>query len=132
MLYTSNYGPHLELHKNPIKIPQFLVICKINCFVLPVYAELMGICQYTREGEKSHILNYFPIQYLILTHYIISAWRMRFLEGLGHYKILLGKVKKVMAMTTSTMDIVYTYDRHRLNNPPEFFVIINHLLWLSK
>ena len=42
-----------------------------------------------------------------------------------------GAAKHVMVMTTSLMDLGYTYSRHRLNNPPDITIAIINLVWIS-
>ena len=73
----------------------------------------------------------FPEQHLVLTHYMLSLWWMNFLTGLVHYLIQPGAVDQVMVMTTSLVDMSYTYTICRMKKTPDIIVSTINLVWLS-
>ena len=80
----------------PINIAFILGIWTTNFVITPMEAELMG-------GHS------FPKENLILTLYMINAWWLHLLDGLGHYFIHPGTVAQIMVMTNNITDLVYTY-----------------------
>ena len=91
----------------------------------------MGGFQCTREVDVSQWPKYFPEQHLVLTHYMLSLWWMNFLTGLVHYLIQPGAVDQVMVMTTSLVDMSYTYTICRMKKTPDIIVSTINLVWLS-
>ena len=63
---------------------------------------------------------------LTLTHYMLSAWWLYFLDGLGHYVIHLGKIEQVLVMINNTMTLGYTYDKLMINTPPNILCKLAH------
>ena len=86
----------------------------------------MGGHQHPSYGYKPECLKLFKNKYLILTHYMISAWWMNFMEGLGQYIIRPGAFEKVIVMATIIMDLVYTYNIIILKPPPDIVITIIH------
>ena len=52
-----------------------------------MYAKLMGVHICKIEGYDSLCLRAFPKENLIIMHYMLIAWWLHLLEGLGHYEI---------------------------------------------
>ena len=63
---------------------------------------------------------------LVLTQYMLNTWWLLLLDGLGHYIIHQGEIEQVLGMTNNIITLGYTYDKFRLNNPPEVFYKIIH------
>ena len=61
------------------------------------------ICK--REGYYPLCLRALPKENLILKYYIISAWWLHLLDGLGNYVIYPGAVSHIMVMTNNTMNL---------------------------
>ena len=55
-------------------------------------------------------------------HYMLSAWWLHLLDGLGHYIIQTGAIAQIILMTNNTMTLGYTYSKLRLKTPtpPKF------------
>ena len=58
-----------------------------------------------RDRDISQCLKVLPNKYLILVHYMLSAWWSQLLSVFGHYMIQPGESEKVMVMTTGLMDL---------------------------
>ena len=94
----------------PIKIASILGIWTTNFLIPPTDVELMGGHRRTREGDDSIFLRALPKENIILAHYMLSAWWLHLLDGLGPYGIRQGEVSKIMVMTNNIMTLGYTYD----------------------
>ena len=105
----------------PIKITSILGIWTTDCLIPPTDAKLMGRNRRAREVNNSLCLGAFPKKNLILTHYMLSAWWLQIMDVLGHYLIHLEVMKQVLVMNNNIMALGYTYDKRRLNNPPDIF-----------
>ena len=71
----------------PINIVSILGIWTTNCLIPPTDAEMMGGNRRTREGDDSLCLRAFPKENPILAYYILGAWWLNLLDGLGNYSI---------------------------------------------
>ena len=58
----------------PLLVESIIYIWTKNCLIPPTDAELMGGCRRTGEVYYSLFIKEFPHKYLILTHYMLSAW----------------------------------------------------------
>ena len=67
-------------------------------------------------------------------HYMISAWWLHLLNGLGHYFIRLDTIEQVLVMTNNIMTLSHTYSKLRLKKPPDIFYKLTHtvriILWI--
>ena len=90
----------------------------------------MGRHRHTREGHESLCIRVFPKGYIILTHYMFSAWWLHLLDGLGHYVILPGSIAYILMITNNIMKFGYTYANYRLMKPPHNFSQITHIIRL--
>ena len=107
--------------KYPIMIKSILGIWASNCLIPPKDTKLMGGQRHMGERDDCLCLRASPEDDIILTHYMISAWWSHLMGVLGHYVICLGVVKQIFLMTNNIMILGYTYDKSRLNNPPNVF-----------
>ena len=57
------------------------------------------------EGNGSQQLTSFPKENLILMHYMLSAWWLHLMYGLGHYVIHPGAIEQVLVMTKNIMTL---------------------------
>ena len=71
----------------PIKVASILGIWTIKCLIPLTDVELMGRHRRMREGHDYPFIRSFPKENLILTHYMLSAWWLHLLDGLGLYVI---------------------------------------------
>ena len=71
----------------------------------------MGRHRHTREGHESLCIRAFPKENIILTPYIIIAWYLHLLDGLGHYVILPGAIMQILMMTNNIMTLPCTRKR---------------------
>ena len=76
----------------PINIAFILGIFTTNLLIPPTYAQLIGGYRHTWEGDEYLCLRSFPKYNLILTRYMLIAWWLHLLDGLGHYAIRRGGV----------------------------------------
>ena len=60
-------------------------------------------------------------------HYMLRTWWLNFLDGLGHYIILLGSMAQILMTFRNITTLGYTYAKLRLNNPPKIFCQIAHI-----
>ena len=96
--------------------------------------ELMGGHRHTRDGYESLCLRDLPKDNLILTLYMLSAWWLHLLDGLGHYVIPLGEFSKILVMDNNITTLGYTDANRSIKNPPEILCKIVHIgrliLWV--
>ena len=112
--------------KYPINISSILGIWTINCLIPPMDAELMDGHIRTRDVYDLLYLMDFHKENLTLTHYMLGAWWLYFLDGLVHYCIHTGSIKQVLVTTNNIMTLGYTYYKYRLKKPPDIFCKISH------
>ena len=68
----------------PIKVISILGIWTINCLIPPMDKELVGRHRRRRKVHESLCIRAFPNENLILANYMLSAWWLNLLDGLGH------------------------------------------------
>ena len=110
----------------PIMIKFILGIWTTNCLIPPTDAGLIGGHRRTRERYESLLLRSFPTENLILTHYMLSAWWLHIMNGLGNYVIRPGEIEQVLVMNNNITKLGYTYAKRRIKNPPDIFCKISH------
>ena len=71
----------------PVNTASMLGICTNNFIIPPTDAELMGRCRRKRWIYSHPCLEASPKENLTLTHYMLTAWWLKRLDGLGHYII---------------------------------------------
>ena len=76
----------------PTTITSVLGIWATNCLLPPTDVELMVGHRRTREVDDSQQPRPFPDQNPIITHYMLSAWWLRLLDGLGNHSIRPGAI----------------------------------------
>ena len=72
-------------------------------------AEMMVKIRRIREGDDSLCLKASPKENIILTHYIISAWWLHLMDGLGYYVIHLGEVAQILVINNNIKTLGYKY-----------------------
>ena len=60
-------------------------------------------------------------------HYMLSAWWLYILYGLGKCATRLGAVAQILVMTNNIINLRYTYADRRLKKPPDIFCKISHI-----
>ena len=111
----------LPVTQYPIKIASILRFWATNFLIPTMDTEFMGGFRCTSEGDDSLCLKALSKKNLILTHYMLSAWWLQIMYVLGHNFIHLEVMKQVLVMNNNIMALGYTYDKRRLNNPPDIF-----------
>ena len=114
----------------PINITYILKFFTIKCLIPPTDAELMGRHRPTREKHTSLLIGDFPKENIILVHYMLSAWWLHLLDGLGHYIIWSVAIACILMMNNNTMTLCYTYAKRRLKNLLGIFFQIAHIIRL--
>ena len=89
-------------------------------------AELMSGCRQMRGGDDSLRLTSFPNKNLILKHYMLGAWWLQLLDGLGHYVMCPREIEELLLMNNIITNLGYTYDKYRLKKPPEIVYKLTH------
>ena len=111
----------------PIKVVSILGIWTINWLIPPKEMELMVRYRLKREVYDYLCIRFFPKDNLVLPHYILGAWWLHLLDGLGHYVIYLVEIAYILIMTNNVMTLGYSYAKRRLKNPPNIFYQILHI-----
>ena len=91
----------------------------------------MGGIRHKRKKTPPSCLETLPKENIILTQYIITARWLIFLDRIGHYIILPGKMDQLLVITINLNTPGYNYASRRLKKPTEILGIIqrlNHLL----
>ena len=104
-----------------------LGICTNNFIIPPTDAELMGRCRRKRWIYSHPCLEASPKENLILTHYMLTAWWIKCLDGLGNYIIFPGSMEQLLVMTTNLNTLGYTYATRRLKKPPDILGILQRI-----
>ena len=64
----------------------------------------------TREGHDYLCIRTFIKENLIIMHYMLRAWWLNFLDGIGHYVIRPREIAHTLMMTNNIMNFGYTYE----------------------
>ena len=110
-----------------VKVVSIIWIWTINCLIPPTDTELMGRHRLTREGHDYLCISPPPKENIILAYYMLSAWWLNILDGIGHYVIRPGEIYQIIMMTNNITTLGYTYDKHRIKNPPDISFQISHI-----
>ena len=62
----------------------------------------------------------FPMDNLILTHYMISLWWSNLLDGIGHNIICPGVVAQILVTNNNITTLGYTYNKRSIKKPLAF------------
>ena len=68
----------------------------------------------------------FPMDNLILTHYMISLWWLNLLDGIGHNIICPGVVAQILVTNNNITTLGYTYSKLRSRTPLNFSQNFTH------
>ena len=104
-----------------------LGICTMNCLISPIEAEFMGRYNHNRERDTSPCIEAFPKENLSITEYMITAWRIKKLDVLGHYIIRPIEMEKLLIMKTNLTTLDYIYTALRIKKPPDILGILRRL-----
>ena len=108
-----------------------LGIWTLNWLIPSSHVEMTRRWRRTREEYASQCLKEFPKNDIILTHYMLIAWWIYLIAGLGYYVIWTRKKDKVMLISPSPIYLGYTYTRHRLKKYPYIYMEIINILRFS-
>ena len=59
---------------------------------------------------------------------MINTWLLHILDELGYYVIFPVAIGQVLVTTNNTTTLGYTYDKHRLKNPPDVIYKLTHIV----
>ena len=63
-------------------------------------------------------------------HYMLRAWWLHLMYGLGQYVIRSGVIEQVLVITNNIMNLGYTYAKRKINNTPEIIHKLTHIGWI--